>query len=992
MTDIDKLFEEVDFNFAKRQISSAIPVNAACGPKIFPTNPPPFNLVLSKIKQELAKGSEVEVRYGFFVGRKFIAGVPKEAFYNLLQVLQKTGEAVVTNTTDYIIENVRIVDQNGKKYVEKKTRLDYRDLEAWGLRISAATEEKLGEMEADKYDISSASIRRKMRYSFPMKTRRWDLTIVTDPNALDKDAIFEVEIEYFQDALNDKLGFEARVEKDFKDGLCHLYKTSKENIMSAVNLKILLANYNNLFDCNKKNIMDRFNDLENKPQSFDLKNVFTGNKYYITPKLDGLRRRLFVDVNGIFIVSPGTRYVEQIAGPYAPTPELAVVDTVLDTEYYKGKYYPFDVLFCNGVSYLNSSFTDRISKSRVVNLDIFNFDKPFFSTSFFDDYKKCLEWQSENPDLNFDGQIAQADMPPYKSLMTMKIKPLEEITVDLLTEINKGVVTLKSYDKNGLKIEKFGDGPIKWKEIKGDGESKPGTGFIAEYNLLAEHPWLKFKGYRNDKIKPNFSNVVTSVKHSFYKDPITQEDLLGETLTTWRKWASLNKRNEISEYIYPGSIILDIGVGRGGTLLAAAKAGAKVFGIDPSKKNLKDLWDRINKSIEEGEGWTDELKENVMTMVAKGQDTKEIVKFVGNSADAIISMFSLSFFYESEKELDALIETIDMTLGNDGVVLFNFMDGERVGKLLLKDGKIDNDLYSIKLGHKGQKDPAVAKFKESEKMGFGIPISITLKQEPDPIFKYQEEWLANFDLLASKMKDSGFKIVKDKFLDDTILPESNTEFARLNRTVVFKRGGIIRNRVLYKADKEDDVVEIGQLAVGKSERWGDYVRHGVEWDDSSFIASATFGMGLDVGDVRGKMHELMDSKLYAKLKDGNVKKRIAFDKLYTIDKAKFIDTDKQAFKASFKEYQNRLLSGPVGHESALLLTMLYPIQIVVLDGSRIVETIGKGETKYVLKISNYAYSPLTTEFQSVRSSSRTDSPLTTEFQSARSSSRVDKKL
>ena len=404
------------------------------------------------------------------------------------------------------------------------------------------------------------------------------------------------------------------------------------------------------------------------------------------------------------------------------------------------------------------------------------------------------------------------------------------------------------------------------------------------------------------------------------------------------------------------------------------------------------MWDRINKSIEEGEGWTDELKENVMTMVAKGQDTKEIVKFVGNSADAIISMFSLSFFYESEKELDALIETIDMTLGNDGVVLFNFMDGERVGKLLLKDGKIDNDLYSIKLGHKGQKDPAVAKFKESEKMGFGIPISITLKQEPDPIFKYQEEWLANFDLLASKMKDSGFKIVKDKFLDDTILPESNTEFARLNRTVVFKRGGIIRNRVLYKADKEDDVVEIGQLAVGKSERWGDYVRHGVEWDDSSFIASATFGMGLDVGDVRGKMHELMDSKLYAKLKDGNVKKRIAFDKLYTIDKAKFIDTDKQAFKASFKEYQNRLLSGPVGHESALLLTMLYPIQIVVLDGSRIVETIGKGETKYVLKISNYAYSPLTTEFQSARSSSRTDSPLTTEFQSARSSSRVDKKL
>jgi hypothetical protein len=216
------------------------------------------------------------------------------------------------------------------------------------------------------------------------------------------------------------------------------------------------------------------------------------------------------------------------------------------------------------------------------------------------------------------------------------------------------------------------------------------------------------------------------------------------------------------------------------------------------------------------------------------------------------------------------------------------------------------------------------------------------------------------------MKDNGFKIVKDKFLDGTILPESNTEFARLNRTVVFKRGGVIRNRALYKADKEDDVVEISELAVGKSERWGDYIRHGVKWDDSSFIASATFGMGLDVVDVRAKMAELLDSKLYAKLKDGNVKKRIAFDKLYTNDQGKFIETDKQAFKASFKEYKKRIISGPVGHESALLMTMLYPIQIVVLDGSRIVETIGKGETKYVLKISNYAYSPLTVEFQSAR--------------------------
>ena len=964
MSDIDKLFEEIDFNFEKRQAVNKVPVNNLCRAKLFPAKRSSFNLSLANIKNELAKNNEVEVRFGYFSGRKFIPGVPKEAFYNLLQVLQKTEKVEAVVSIDYIVDDgVRITEIDGKKIAEKKTRIEYRDLPAWGLRISASSETRLGEMEADKYDISTATIRRKTRWSFTMKTRRWDLTIVTDPNTIDRDAIFEVETEYFPDALNDALGFEGRIQKDYIDTLKHLYKSSEENLLNAENIQILMDNYNNLFDCNKKQITDRFNDLENKPQSFDFKNIFSGLKYYITPKLDGLRRRLFVDVNGIFIIVPGTRYAEQIAGPIAP-----IADTVLDTEYYKGQYYPFDVLFFDGQSYLNKPFSDRIASARKIELDVFNFDKPFFLSepSFYDAFKKCLEWQSENPDMQFDGQIAQTEIPPYKSMTTMKIKPLEEMTVDLLTEIDsKGHVTFKSYDKSGLKIEKMsfgGDAPIKWKDIRGSADKRPKiNGFIAEYNLLKDFPWVKFKGYRIDKIKPNFSNVVSSVKYSFYNDPVTEEDLLGETLLPWRKWASLNKRKEIAEYIPTGSRILDIGVGRGGTLREAAKVG-QVFGIDPSKKNLDDLWLRINNSMDRQEGgWTEELKGNVMTMVARGQDTEEIEKFIGDKVDAVLSMYSLSFFFESEADLDALIQTIDNTLDTNGVVLFNFMDGERVGERLLK-GNIDTDLYSIKLGHKGKKDAKkIKEFKEEQEVSIGIPIAITFKNEDDPIFKYQEEWLAPFNVLKDKMTKKGFTVIKDQYLDqNAILPYSNDEFAELNRTVIFKRGGIIRQRPVYKNQREDDIAELQELRVGKSEKWGKYVRHGVVWDESSFIASALYGQQVDIKNVRQQMYDLLTEKMFSKLKKGNVKKRLAFDKLYTLDDGKLIDTEKDSLKAGYKEYRNRLLSGPIGHEAADLLTNLFNIQIVVLDGFKTIQVSGNDENiQYVLKIGDYAYSPLT---------------------------------
>lgn len=1041
-SEIDAIFDEIDFNFSEHQRPNV--VNETCKPRVFKSKPPVFNLNIGRIKDDLKDGAEVEVRYGYFIGKKFVPGVPKEAFYNLLESLnQKVKDVKPVETVDYIVNQqgkstVRIIEKKGKRQIETKTRLDHKDLPAWGFRIASAQEEPLSEIEKEKEldrygdDMAGKVVRRKVRYTFPLEKRQWDLTIVTDPKSPHKDPIYEVEIEYTS-SIKD---FEKRVEKDFKNGLQLLYKTSKNNILSMRDLDILMDNFNNLFDsCNSKKVSGRFFEIENKPGAFKFSNVFGGSEYHVTPKLDGLRRRIFIDVNGIYIVNPGTRYAQQIAGPYAPTPETAIADTVMDTEYYdksddyvdEPKYFPFDVLIFDGVSYLNKPFSERISKARAVNLPIFDFSKPFFKNgvryteegegTFFDSYAACVEWQDENPQLVFDGQIAQAEDPPYKSFTTMKIKPPEELTVDLFTEIDdKGYVTLKSYtsmkkrdiqlgaDPRGMKVEKFGTGPdagkpIKWKQIRGSGPKKPKSGFIAEYHLLQDYPFVKFKGFRRDKVKPNFSTVVDSVRRSFYDDPITEEDLLGETLLPWRKWASANKRNEINIYIPEGSRILDIGVGRGGTLLAAAKRASQVYGIDPDKKNLQELWDRINTDVERGQrgGWDEFLMDRVDTKVAKGQDTEDIIKFIEDPVNAALSMFSLSFFFESEKDLDALVETIDQSVKNTtdqgGVVLVNFMDGERVGKELKDKGKLSTDLYTIKLGHKGKKDKNVIKdFKNSGDIFIGVPISIKFEKEKNPIFKYQEEWLAPYNIFLTKMKAKGFEPIKDLYLDENaILPESNKEFAKLNRTVVFKRGklggkGMQRQRVKYKEEKEEEFIK--ELQPGQIEeiklpidpldgnvylKDGVYIRRGVKWDESSFLRSYLSQAESEYRDstveekeemvtnLRKKLGDKLTKKVFGKLKAGNVQKRLAFDKLYTRVDDKIIGDQKVAVEAGYIEYTGRVANGPVGHEIAHVLSLLNKdVKIFIVDQTgKLLDSLGKGKEKiYIMKIGDYAYAPL----------------------------------
>ena len=900
-------------------------------------------LVLSTVA-DVTAGNELEVRFGFFKGiaprKRFVPGVPKEYFYNLLGKLQSKLPTESEISIVYSFnDGTRIIEsKNGKDHIERKTNVTNQDYEDWGVRISYSKEVPITKTNVYKKDDANF-IRQRTRWSFLLdKKRRVDMTIVNNT--------FEVEIEY----LN-KISKEAIV-KDILTTLSHMQKASIENVINEQDTTIAVNNLNSLFGAKT---YDDFEKLENKPVSFEWSNVFYGGQYFITPKLDGVRRRLFFDKNGVFEVSPGSRYIRQIAAP------MSYTKTVIDTEFFKGKYYPFDALVVDGNLLTSTRFAYRLEKLLTIQCSLFPEErKPFYSDDFYTSVGKCLEWMKTHSTLKYDGLIAQSNEPVYAGAATMKIKPLNELTVDLetrtdvkdqvrlyawggeeLREVNLG----KPGEKPSLKSEM---GRYTVKNLKIPANAPKGN-FIAEYRFIEKEPYLRFKGFRNDKVVPNYWGTVKNVYRDFFIDPITYADLQDGTLLPWRKWANSVKRKVINDFVPQGGRVLDIGIGRGGTMLETAKRASVVYGIDPDTDNLNALETRISTT----EGENRRLLDKVQLCKGQGQDTEKIIQFIGAPVDVVLSMFSLSFFYKSEKDLDAFVKTCSESCVGGGKLIIMFMDGERTRQELVKNNGIyKNNLISIK---------STVNNDLKNKNVVGVPITIELLTENDPIFRKQKEWLAPIDVLTQKLKEAGFQRLgsaEGGFLDSKApLPLLNLEFARLNRLVAFEK--VTETRGIQKED-----FQIKVLAVGESAALGDkWIRHGVEWDKSSFLRSYLFTsnnsykQGEDTDDLvtslRASLYKQCTRERFHALKNGNVEGRIAFS-LYKKSK-------EQAFKDAYKEYRKRIQDGPVGHEIAELLVVLYPHRkiIVIDEDDRELDRIGDGtKTSYILKVGNYAYSPL----------------------------------
>lgn len=375
--------------------------------------------------------------------------------------------------------------------------------------------------------------------------------------------------------------------------------------------------------------------------------------------------------------------------------------------------------------------------------------------------------------------------------------------------------------------------------------------------------WV-LKNWRHDKILPNFitvaENVWEDIQNPITLDELTMTISSVEIEdSVVRRYHNAIKRELISAYCSPSDsenmathkVVLDIGIGRGGDLSKYKEAEVRrLYGVDPNEDNLEELKRRlagidlddltvIRKALEKIDysqlvgdidiGNDMALREalrkvpvekllNVISTKTKlksafqtfsnavilihadGGDTHTIVSQVGNKANVVASFFSLTFFFDSKKHLEDLMNTVAQTTGEGSYFIGTTMDGERTMALIEsnrqkfreKEGREpDNKELVITIGKSRNNDNTL--YNQTLYPDYREPVldynkKVIVDMGAGRIVEDQTEYLVIFSDLVDGMLKRGFKLLDSSFFSppDTF-SEEERRFITLNRKFIFEK-------------------------------------------------------------------------------------------------------------------------------------------------------------------------------------------------------------
>jgi len=305
--------------------------------------------------------------------------------------------------------------------------------------------------------------------------------------------------------------------------------------------------------------------------------------------------------------------------------------------------------------------------------------------------------------------ITSPDVAPNKLLTTTpdvcKWKHPEDLTIDFK-------IFVRAENENFRRLELYvfdGENPVIFsgtdrfpllpENVRMEGPNLTITEKLN--NKIIEFEWtkednniiLRPRKYRPDKTNPNQKVVAEDVWEDIM-DPIFIEDLTGETLELAIKYHNNIKGDlyfEVGTKYKRNFTLLDIGSGRGGDINRWKKFTGNIIAVEPYKVNRDELIDRINKN---------DMQNRVTVLPIGGEKTVEITRAVkknipGGKVDVVSLMLSMSFFWSSDKHLEALVRTIVTNLKPGGRIIFLTIDGDYVEEIFEPINGIKVDKMTI---------------------------------------------------------------------------------------------------------------------------------------------------------------------------------------------------------------------------------------------------------------------------------------------------------
>ena len=740
---------------------------------------------------------ELEARFGYNKDNRFISGVTRQVFNRIYDHFSAQAEPLIIKTTDYIgANNVRksVISPTNNTDAEKtlwitKERLwnwtDYR----YNVRYSMSRETVIMPVT----DFQTKVIRHKQRYTFLVfgGSVKLDLTIVSQNSDGRDRTVYEVEIELAQ-----------------YNQLAHFDQVLQLTLYRVLDTTILYTNDNAIEVINGVNdILDStdYDRIGSYPlvQARNLKmkdmvwggllgNTTTG--YSVTHKTDGIRKMLYFDRQGVWLImAPHSinliwnRPIPQLIGTVLDG-ELVPKDRRLsgapDSKYW---YLVFDCLaFAGDNSVQNKPHFVRMQygqevanllKNNLITVSTKTFKNFGSPQEFFQVMRDMFRQQAvlsyEQDGFMFTPENTEYNphsdkMPLRKRVLidypdVCKWKPKEKLTIDF-------AIKWKALPTGQRKIELYAN--IKGKNVLFRGskafpyqdqvESSHPLTYKLPSNTIVEYGWDYEKEIlvpyliRHDKNKPNRMDVANDVWADIH-NPITEETLAGNTFTLLRKYHNKVKRGlftdaanikgRISLLEKDKKTLLDIGSGFGGDL-TSWKNYKLIVAVEPNPEHIEELRRRIV---------TYGMSDKVRIVQAGGQDTQVIStavrEFLGGRADVISMMFSLTFFWQSSQLVDQLVDTWTKNIKPDGQIIFTTMDGDLVEQTFEPALNTGPAITKLELG------PATLDYYGEE-----IPKRLVIDIK-DTIVRDQTEWLVRLDDLKIRLSKYGFDIVKREKMD-----------------------------------------------------------------------------------------------------------------------------------------------------------------------------------------------------------------------------------
>ena len=436
-------------------------------------------------------------------------------------------------------------------------------------------------------------------------------------------------------------------------------------------------------------------------------------------------------------------------------------------------------------------------------------------------------------------------------------KPFHKLTIDFLIEYERDQYVPKVFDPRqqgdqyvtfrGYARLPFDPQDVSLVNNKMSPPVKVEVGQIAEFRWDKVEKLFKPIRIRDDKTNPNEVRVAND-NWTLINDPIPPgmliNALMGQRVLQFqRRYTNRVKAdliNQLTKKLRVGDQrvrCFDIGSGTGGDVGKFMIADMEVIAVEPSMQRVKMLEKRI---VSEG------MADQYDILEASAENFKGILKHFDNlnipKVDCVTMFHSLTFFYETERNVQNLLKTITGVLRPGGIFVCMAMDGKLINQQLGQFNQIE--LPGI----------VISRIKHES----GRKIRVKLATKDDSLKLGQEEFLVDFDHFIMSLEAVGFELIGDTHLGgNVVLNDSELWWSQMTRVIQLRYVGLstqpiydFRNlKALTEEATFGDLTKRGvsqQIPSDKLE-FGVYQLEaiGVIKGASSFIHSLMFAMNAD---------------------------------------------------------------------------------------------------------------------------------------------------